>query len=143
MKSKITNLEKEKISVLLDEVYDIYGDFYITRNNLRLFIRENSYLLFDNIKKGDKISYNDSSLVVVTGFSDNSDRKYVKILSKDVQETDKLVKELDSLNIDLYAKFKKNNPLVPVLLKNGFVFKAGRGKEILLVKTKKGLDNVR
>ena len=144
MKSTLTDLEKEQILAIMDKCYDIYGDFYITSNNLRLFIRENSYLLFTNITKGDKITYNDYGVLVITGYSDKADRKYVKLLSNDLNQVDKLVKELDSLNIELHAKLKKNNPLVKVLLDNGFIFKAGRGREILLMKkSKKGFNNVR
>ncbi|MHA1437850.1 MAG: hypothetical protein ACTSPD_09735 [Promethearchaeota archaeon] len=36
------------------------------------------------------------------------------------------------VKIELYAKLKKNNPLVSLLKQHGFTFAGGRGKEILL-----------
>ncbi len=132
-KSKLTKSEEQNISLLLQELTDVYSDFYITKNNLRLYIKENLYLLFDCLNKGDKIAYEDNGVAIVTGYSDNNDRKYVKILTKDVSVADRLIKVISwNLTCSLYIKIKKNNPLKDMLVDNGFMFVAGRGKEILL-----------
>jgi len=125
--------ERYNIDVLIDELVDFYGDFYITRNNLRLFIKENIELLYECLKKGDKIAYSDKDgIVFVTGFSDKSKRKYVKLLSTDVESADRLLKVVGwHINCDLWAKVKKNNPIKKALIKNNFRFFGDRGKEII------------
>jgi hypothetical protein len=126
--------DKDKLVHMLDEFTDYYGDFYITRNNLRLFIKENTHLLYECLKKGDKIVYHDhEGIILVTGFSDKSPRKYVKILTESVESADRLLKVLIwNIDCDLWAKIKKNNPVKEALRKNGFKFAGDRGKEILL-----------
>jgi len=133
--TQISKKECKIIFDLLEEYTDEYRDFYITQSNLRLFIKENPHLLFKALKKGDKIVYGEEGIVFVTGWSDNSKRKYLKVLSKDNNSADKLLKILLwKINTDLYIKIKKNNPLSEILKKNGFYFKGDRGKEILMVK---------
>ena len=134
-KSKLSKKDRLKIIALLDENIDLYGDFYITKNNLRLFIRENVNILFDSLNKGDKIAYNKDGIILVKGFSDKANRKYIKVLTKNNDTSDKLLKVISwNLKIDLFVKIKKNNPLKEVLRQNGFAFLANRGKEILMVR---------
>jgi hypothetical protein len=134
-KNGLSDKEKKQITSLLCELTDVYGDFYITRDNLRLFIKENLNVLFDCLKKGDKIAFDDSGVVVICGFSDKADRKYLKFLTRNPDDTEKFLKVIAwNLNCDLYVKIKKNNPLKDVLQKNYFRFAGDRGKEILLVK---------
>jgi hypothetical protein len=138
-KSRLIKKEKVKIAKLIDNLKDYYGDFYITKNNLRLFIKENLSLLFDNLKKGDKIIYNENGIIIITGFSDNHSRKYIKFLSKDYNNIKELLLVLsEKFDYDLWAKLKKNNPLVKILQHVGFEWFANRGKECLLVKKNKG-----
>lgn len=133
---QLSKKEKSKIESILAEFTDIYGDAYITKNNLRLFIKENSHLLFDCLKKGDKMFYNEQDgIILVIGFSDKAFRKYVKVLAKNEFSADNLIKVmLWNVKCDLYAKIKKNNPLKNILQENGFKFLGNRNKEILLVK---------
>lgn len=120
---------------MLSELTDVYGDFYITRNNLRLFIKENLNVLFDCLKKGDRIAFNDAGVAVICGFSDKAERKYVKFLTKNPDDIANFLKVIAwNLNSDLYVKIKKNNPQRTVLEKNYFRFAGDRGKEILLVR---------
>ena len=126
-KSRLTKKEKLQITTMIQEIPDYFGDFYLTKNNLRLFIKDNLSLLFDGLKRGDKIAYNDSGLAIVTGFSDKNPRKYIKFLVKDDKSAN------DLLQI-LYTKLKKRNPLIKVLQTNNFEWFASRGKEILLVR---------
>lgn len=134
---QLTNKDERIIRDILMDLTDIYGDFYITRNNLRLFIKENQNLLFDCIKKGDKIVYEENEgIIFATGWSDKSKRKYIKVLAKDEKSADNLLKVINwnMPGEKFFAKIKKNNPLRRVLQKNNFTFAGDRGKEILLIK---------
>lgn len=132
-KSRLIKKEKLIVAEMVQTFNDYYGDFYITKNNLRLYIKENISLLFEGLKKGDKIVYNNNNLVIVTGFSDKYTRKYIKFLVKDYNRTEDFLSKLSwNLNCDIWAKLKKNNPLVNILQKNNFKWFADRGRECLL-----------
>jgi len=134
VKSQLNKKERESLEFTLQEYSDIYGDFYITKDNLRLFLKENPDVLFDCLKKGDKIAFGESTgFAVVFGYSDNANRKYLKLLTKSDESSDKLIKVIQqNVSNDLYAKIKKNNPIRKVLERNNFRFVGDRGKEILL-----------
>jgi len=131
---KLSKKDTTIIRSILTDVTDIYGDGYITRNNLRLFLKENTNLLFEGIEKGDKIIYEENKgLIFITGWSDKANRKYIKILAKNDESADKLLKIVGwHIKEDLWAKVKKNNPIRRVLQLNNFKFAGDRGKEILL-----------
>lgn len=134
-KSVLSDKEKKHIVSLFYQITDFYGDFYITRNNLRLFIKENQNVLFDCLKKGDKIAFNETGMAVICGFSDKANRKYVKFLTEDNKDIEQFLKVISwNLDCDLYVKIKKNNPQRKVLEDNYFKFAGDRGKEILLVR---------
>ena len=134
-KSVLSDKEKKHIVSLLCELTDFYGDFYITRNNLRLFIKENRNVLFECLKKGDKIVFNETGMAVICGFSDKANRKYAKFLTKKPEDIGRFLKVIGwNLDCDLYVKVKKNNPQRTVLEDNYFKFAGDRGKEILLVR---------
>lgn len=137
LKSKLTEIEKEKVKTILANLIDFYADFYLTKNNLRLFIKSNLEILFEELDKGDKIVYNDKGVLVVNGFSDNRGRKFVKILCDDLKTGDKLLKSLGDLEIDLFIKIKRTNPLKETLEQNGFEFFKNRGRETLMKKISK------
>ena len=95
---------------LIEDFTDVYSDFYLTKNNLRLFIKENISTLFECLQAGDKIAYCDDGVAIVTGFSDKMPRKYVKLLTKNDAVAEKILKVLGwNLDCDLYIKLKKNN----------------------------------
>jgi hypothetical protein len=135
--------KKQKIQVksLLEDTVDLYGDFFITKENIRYSIRENSHLLFEGLTKGDKIVFGEEGVIFVDGFSDNSSRKYVKILSKNVDSTNNLLKVLNwnLSNEDLYIKIKKDNFNVIALKKSGFRQIGDRGKEVLMLRKAKNI----
>lgn len=141
--TQISKKQRKSVEAILQEYTDEYRDFYITKSNLRLFIKENEHLLFEALKKGDKISFgSEDGIIFVTGWSDNSPRKYLKILAKDDKSADRLLKILLwNVKTDLYIKIKKNNPVLSVLQKNSFVFKGSRGREILLTRKYRGENN--
>lgn len=130
--------KKEEIIILthLEEIEDAFRDFYITKNNLRLFLKDNPELLSESLKAGDKLVYGDEEgLIFITGWSDNSPRKYVKILAIDGNSADRLLKAMAwEIKTDLYIKIKKNNPLLAILKKNNYRFIGDRGLEVLLCK---------
>jgi hypothetical protein len=137
VKSTLSIKDKKVVENILAELTDIFGDFYITKNNMRLYIKENKSLLFECLRKGDKIVFDEDGqgLAIITGWSDKAPRKYIKILSKDLKITDKLLKIIDwNIPEDVYIKIKKNNPIKPILLKNKYKFIGDRGKEILFMK---------
>ena len=134
-KSRLTKKEKLQITEMVQELHDYFGDFYITKDNLRLFLKENISLLFDGLKTGDKICYDKEGIIFVTGFSDKNPRKYIKLLVKNEKAANDLLSTLSwTLKCSLWAKLKVRNPLVEVLKNNNFVYFASRGKEVLLVR---------
>lgn len=141
---KSGELSKKNKQTILDsilELPDYYRDFYITKNNLRLYIKENIHLLYDCLKEGDKIIFNEKGIVVIDGFSDKANRHYIKILSDNLKNTDKLIKVLlwHFRNIDLFTKVKKNNPVIKILKNNGWIFFGSRGREMLLLRKAQNL----
>ncbi len=136
LKNKLTVPEKLKLKAILENLIDFYADFYLTKSNLRLFIKSNIDLLFEELDKGDQIVYCDKGVLVINGYSDNRNRKYVKIICDDLKTGNKLIKTLEKTEIDLFIKIKKTNPLKEVLEHNGFRFLKNRGKEVLMIKPK-------
>jgi len=91
VKTQLSKKEEKELNTTLQELSDLFGDFYITKDNLRLFIKENLDLLFDNLKKGDMIAFDEKAVAVVVGFSDNANRKYIKILANDRESANKVL----------------------------------------------------
>ena len=135
-KEGLNKIEKKQIGYILSEVCDLYSDFYCTKDNVRIPLRDNPDVLFSYLNKGDVIAYeqdNEKGIGLVTGWSDRSPRKYVKILTKDEHLAGNLLKIINfNANIDLFAKLKKYNPLIKVFNRNGYIFMGDRGSEILL-----------
>ena len=138
IKQQLNKKEKLEIYVLIQSIPDSFGEFYLTKNNLRLFIKENFSHLLSCLKKGDKILFCDDGIAIVMGWADKNPRKYVKILAKSNGIADNLLKVIlwNFNKIDLFTKLKWRNPIRKVFYRNGFEFKAGRGKEVLLLRKK-------
>lgn len=135
IKNGLSEKDKVKVRNLLNEIRNtkLYDDFYITKNNLRLFIRENLNKVFSDLRKGDVISFSDEAVGLVLGYADKVHRKYVRLMGKDLKACDKVLQViLWNVKSNLFAKVKKNSPLIEVLTKNDFVFFGDRGTEILL-----------
>jgi len=131
---KVSKQEKEIINNILIEYTDIWKDCYITKNNLRLFLADNKELLYEGLVKGDKIAFDENQgLIFICGYSDKFPRKYLKILAKNEDSANRLLKILSwNIKDDLYAKMKKSNPIIKVLERNGFRYIKDRGAEALL-----------
>lgn len=134
---KLSKKVESEISGLLSEFTDIYSDFFITRDNIRIYLKENSDLLFESLKQGNKLAYYSEGIALIDGYADNAKRKYVKILSKDVKSASKLLAIINfHIKDTLFCKIKKTNPILQAFKDNGFRFKGSRGAEILLIKEK-------
>jgi len=140
-RSKILPLKditmKKRIKEFLDSFVDLYGDAYLTKNNLRYAIRENIQILFDCLDNGDFLYETDDGFLLITGFSDNAPRKYVKILTENLETAEALLNQAKDIPEELWIKLNQRNPLVQVCLKCGFKNYGNRGKEILLVRINK------
>ena len=137
-KSRLTKKEKLQITEMVKTISDPFSEFYLTKDRLRLYIAQNLELLFASLKKGDKIIYNENSIAILDGFSDNYKRHYIKFLSKSPSDIDNLLKNLTwNLKIDIWCKIKKNNPLLSILQNNEFNFFADRGRECLIYRATK------
>lgn len=136
IKQNLSEKEKLEISGLIDDISDPFGEFFITKDNLRLFIRENKALFFESLKKGNKIVYSEEDgIILIVGYSDNSPRKYIKVLSRNLESAERLLKVLYwNVKEDLWAKVKKENPIRRVLQNNRFRFAGNRGREVLIRK---------
>lgn len=137
IKQNINPNEESNINSLIDNILDLYSDFYITRDNLRLMITANKDLFLECLAKGDKVIWDEEiGILFVTGFSDKAKRIYIRPLCKDLKSVNKLVQSLNKNlpHYDLWIKIKKNNPIKHILLKkcNHFKYIASRGKEVLL-----------
>jgi len=138
--SKLSKKEEKKVKIILSNLLDSYLDFYTTKQNLRLFIKDNLEIVFKSLEKGDYIFYDteENGLLFVFGYSDNFNRKYIKLLTKNINSVHILLLSL-FINIkeDLYIKLNKRNPLIPLLLYYNFEFMGNRGREVLMVRRRK------
>lgn len=94
------------------------SDFYITRNNRRLYLtilKVAKSVFNDCMKNGEKcfIKENNNQIVgimLITGFKDNFERKYLKILANSKDDSRDLFRYLQWQKIkNLFIKTKKNN----------------------------------
>lgn len=122
------------VETVINSLVDDYRDFYITKNNIRLFVKDNFDVVLKDLRRGDRIAYCEEGVGLIVGFADKSPRKYVKVLAKDLHTADKILTVLidwNNKNLELFAKVKKNNPIIEVLKKHKFKFLVNRGREVL------------
>lgn len=137
-KQKLSKRDKEQVLNILTEVEDIFCDFYFTLDNKRIFINRNPSLLFKLLSKGEKIIFGQKGILVTQGFSDKSNRIYVKVLADTEMVADKLLQLID-WNVDkiLFAKVNKNNFIINSLKRKGYRFNGNRGSQVLFKKLKR------
>ena len=135
-KEGVSKKEKRLIENILYDNVDLFGDFYSTKENIRISLRDNPEVLFDYLKKGSKIVYEldrENGLALI--LREKGFRPYVKILCKDEHLASNLLKIINwNVKCDIYVKIKKNNPLLKVFQRNQYAFCGNRGSEILLVR---------
>jgi len=138
-KQILSESDREEVLNVLNRIPDIYGDFYITKNNLRLFIRENLTTFLKEVAKGDLIVWSDEGIAVVVGIADRGNRNYVKIIASNGFAANDLYKSIEKeyRGKELWSKIKRNNPFLKTLEYNGWTFSHGRGKEVLMHKVLK------
>lgn len=132
--SRLSKKDSKKIDLFISGISDDYREFFITQNNIRLYIQDNKEILSKSVEKGDYLVYDteEKGILLVTGYSDNFKRKYIKILAENNEIIYNLLKML-IMNVkeELFIKVNKRNPIIKILREFGFVFQGGRGKDIL------------
>ena len=140
VKNMVSKKDRREIQTILYELIDYNRDFYITKDNIRLFIKDNFDVLIKDLRKGDVIGWSENAVGVIVGFADKTKRKYLKILYKNVYEAKKLLKVMliwKFPNLGVYMKAKKTNRILNVLMKEfGFKKIGDRGSEVLLFRSR-------
>lgn len=97
---------------------DQFSDFYVTKNNRRLFLNNTKVAIEvfnDCLKSGDKCYIKEeknhiSAVLLIIGYKDNMDRKYVKMLTKNQDDCRDLFRFLQWQRLsNLFIKSRKNN----------------------------------
>lgn len=130
---------------------DKFSDFYVTKNDKRLFLNNQKIaekVFNDCLKNGDKsFIYEENNeikgVLLIVGYSDKSDRKYIKILANDEKVMDSLFKMLMwTINTDLYLKIRKDNPILK-FLQNGIYKERQQYKYFFIMIGERGQNNER
>lgn len=116
----------------------VHPDFYLTKDNKRLFITE-----LKDFKQLLSQSYNvlvhedndiNGIVMIWSGSGGDKKRCYVKLNAIDSRVADRLLTVLLwYTNTDLFVKVKKGSQFLNVFRDKNFRFAHGRGKEILLI----------
>lgn len=97
---------------------DPYSDFYITKNNKRLFLNRVDVaktVFYDCLKHGDKCFIKEENgeiiaVLLIIGYKDKFERKYVKMLTKTENDCRDLYRCLQWQRLsNLFIKSRKNN----------------------------------
>ena len=133
---------------------DPFSDFYITKNNKRLYLTDlkiAKQVFNECLKRGNKAFIKEESglikaILLIVGYCDKSERKYIKVLSKNKQDFQDLFSYLQWQDLkNLFIKSRNNNKNFVkydekinrykpsyILRKSGFSIIAVRDREILL-----------
>jgi len=119
LKSTLTKQEKLQIAIQIKETPDIFSEFYITQQRLRLSIKSNLDVLFKKLKFGDKVIFGENDAIgVITGFADKQveitdintniskmvpTRKYLVLLAKTPQGANRLLTYLNFVIDTLFS----------------------------------------
>ena len=134
----ITNLKKKQLNSLWYFLRShVQSDFYLTKNNRRVFITElktfRSLLSqSNNILVHEEKDIN-GVMMIWSGDGGDTKRRYIKFNAIDARVVDRLLTILLwNVNTDLFVKIEKYSPFIYVFKDKNFRFAHGRGKEILL-----------
>jgi hypothetical protein len=120
-----------------NRITDKYFDGYITSDKKRIFLRKNWDLIEKIIKKQEVYGLFNSELkAILIILKDKGFRPYIKILAEDTEYASQLLKFLlwNFSEIELFCKLKKQNPLIEIYKRHGFLSIGDRGSELLLCK---------
>lgn len=130
---------------------DKFSDFYITQDTKRLFLNNEKIakkVFNDCLKNGDKsFIYEEDGLIkgvlLVVGYADKQEKKYIKVFADDNRILDGLFKMLLwKVNSDLYLKVRKDNPINRFLEKGQYNNKMTY-KYFFIFGGERGLNNER
>lgn len=112
--------------VLFCSQRDKFSDFYITKDNQRLFLNDSKIaekVCRDCVKHGDKsFIFEEDNMIkgvlLVVGYADKHERKYIKVFAHEERIVTALFKMLAwTIDSDLYLKIRKDNPIIKYLEK--------------------------
>ena len=121
----------------LSNTNDRFEDFYVTLDKERKFLKNNWSLIKKVLHKHECYGLIDKGMNgILMIVRDKGYRPYVKLLTKSSKYNIDLLKFLkwNFLEVDLYFKLKKENPLAEQIKKTGFIKIGDRGREILFFK---------
>lgn len=134
IKEGVSKKDKRLIEQILYNCVDLYGDFYSTKSNIRISLRDNPDEVFSYLRKGSKFAFennNEQGIAII--LKEKGFRTYVKVLTRDLNLATNLLKIINwNISEDLYVKIHKNNPLIKAFQRQGFKIKGDRGSEFLL-----------
>ncbi len=116
---------------------DRYDDLYITQDRERKFLKGNRLLIEKLLKYQEVYGLFHKELKgVLIVLHEKGFRPYIKILTENSKYNIDFLKFLkwNFLGVDLYCKFKKDNPISNQILRTGFAKIGDRGKEVLFFK---------
>lgn len=131
---KVNYKRKIDIYEAVSRIKDYYKDFYITKNKERMFLT-NLNFIEKILDTQDVYVLNDKEIKgVLLIYKEKGFRPYVKILADNQDSARNLFKFLiwNYLDKELFLKVKKDNPIIKIAQKYGFIFSGDRGQEILL-----------
>jgi len=110
-------------------------DFYLTKNNKRIYIQTIKDLR-TFLKSSDKIYIDENYQGIILlwkGFGADIKRYYIKLNAINKEIANKLLTVLLwNTNQDLYIKLNKKSKFLEIFKNKNFKFSGGRGKQILL-----------
>jgi len=125
------------LQIFLEECFDRYSEFFITKDKQRYFLKNNSQLITEVLKKQEIYGFFEDGLKgILLIFREKGFRPYLKILAKSNKVNKDLVKFFlwNFMKEEVYCKVKKANPLFNILVAKAFYVLGNRGTECLLIK---------
>lgn len=134
MIERLTKRNTMDVHEFIQKTKDKFEDFYITKNNQRIFLTDlktinkvlEKQIIYSYYDKGVK------GLMIV--FQEKGYRPYIKLLTESRKAESALIKYLmmNHSEQDLYIKIKKESPLAKYIRYFGFLQQGDRGLEVLL-----------
>jgi hypothetical protein len=140
-KNSLTDKEVSQLRSSLLCYDDKYGEAYVTKDNVRLSMKDGADVIISRIKKGDIIAFSDEfkSFAIISGVSEKMPRKYLKVFGTDKKDLINVLKVLFwEYREEIYIRLKKYNPLVKFLTQEFyFYFYRPRDNDEIILKKEK------